>query len=237
MCAEAAWILSGDNRVDTIAPFSRMISKFSDDGLTFSGAYGPPIIDQLPYIINSILVDQFTRQAVLTIWRQKPGVSKDIPCTISAQWVLRKNEQGAGRLLHCFVNMRSSDVWLGVPYDWFNFTMISGFILLGLKWRSQSGLFDDAMLGNLYFTAGSQHLYEQHWEQGKNCVFKGEPLFSYEPFNTFGYYDAPYKLVDHLWAVARGKKDLVTTGFLYELFDLKKLRSSDDVEEKPRGYE
>ncbi len=38
--AEAAWILSGDNRVKTIAPFSKMITKFSDDGVRFFGAYG-----------------------------------------------------------------------------------------------------------------------------------------------------------------------------------------------------
>ena len=41
LAAEAAWILSGENRVATIAPYSKIISSFSDDGLTFHGAYGP----------------------------------------------------------------------------------------------------------------------------------------------------------------------------------------------------
>lgn len=34
MVGEAAWILSGDNRVSSIAPHARQISQFSDDGLT-----------------------------------------------------------------------------------------------------------------------------------------------------------------------------------------------------------
>src|SRR6266581_3104939 len=37
MCAEAAWILSGDDRVETIAPFSKTIGNFSDDGKRFFG--------------------------------------------------------------------------------------------------------------------------------------------------------------------------------------------------------
>src|SRR5208282_5788505 len=46
MCAEAHWVLSGKNDVASIAPYSKHISSFSNDGIRFDGAYGPRIIDQ-----------------------------------------------------------------------------------------------------------------------------------------------------------------------------------------------
>ena len=51
MAAEAAWIMSGDNRVATISPYSKAISNFSDDGILFFGAYGPRIRDQLGHVL------------------------------------------------------------------------------------------------------------------------------------------------------------------------------------------
>src|SRR5260370_42630062 len=52
MTAEAAGILSGDNRVSSSAPYSRHISQFSDDGRPFFVAYGPPFVDQVGYVAD-----------------------------------------------------------------------------------------------------------------------------------------------------------------------------------------
>jgi thymidylate synthase len=189
MAAEAAWIMSGDNRVSTIQPFSKAISTFSDDGILFFGAYGPKIRDQLGHVLQSLLADSDSRQAVLTIWRQNPRASKDIPCTISCQFMIREG------FLHCFMNMRSSDAWLGVPYDWFNFSMLSAGVALLLR---EKGV--NVNLGSLHFYAASQHLYESNWVGAEECQ-DGEILGDYEPFNLdeFSGYD---DLVQHLWALA-----------------------------------
>ena len=104
MAAEAAWILGGKNDVASISPYSRHIASFSDDGITFAGAYGPKIVEQLDYVAESLLNDIDTRQAVLDIWRPNPKKSKDIPCTLTVQWLVRN------RHLHCLDSMRSSDV-------------------------------------------------------------------------------------------------------------------------------
>lgn len=80
MAAEAHWILSGDNRVETIAPYSKQISRFSDDGVRFFGAYGPKVVDQLSYVVDCLVRDEASRQAVMTIWRERPGSTKDVPC-------------------------------------------------------------------------------------------------------------------------------------------------------------
>lgn len=201
MAAEAAWIMSGDNRVNTIAPYSKAISSFSDDGILFFGAYGPPIRDQLGHVVKALSEDRDSRQAVITIWRPNPRQSKDIPCTISCQFMIRNDA------LYCFMNMRSSDVWLGVPYDWFNFSMLSYGLCLLLR---DKGI--NVQPGLLHFYAASQHLYEPNFEQAYQCT-EGEILGTVKPvdLNQFLSYD---DLVLHLWAVANNQK---VTGFLEEL--------------------
>jgi thymidylate synthase len=191
MAAEAAWIMSGDNRVSSIQPFSKAIGNFSDDGILFFGAYGPKIRDQLAHVLQSLVADQDSRQAVMTIWRQNPRASKDIPCTISCQFMIREG------FLHCFMNMRSSDAWLGVPYDWFNFSMLSAGIALLLR---EKGI--DVKLGNLHFYAASQHLYETNWEGAEQCQ-DAAVLGDYAPLDLseFASYD---DLVNHLWILANG---------------------------------
>lgn len=162
MAAEAFWILSGDDRVETIAPYNSRISEFSDDGERFFGAYGPKIQAQLPYVVEKLLADQDSRQAGLTIWRECPPQTKDVPCTVAAFFAVR------GGKLNVHVFMRSSDVWLGVPYDVFNFSML-GHLVCGLL--NEHRLSDNLLSpGALFLTAASSHLYESNWGDAKLCL-------------------------------------------------------------------
>ena len=159
MAAEAFWILSGDDRVSEIAPYSAKISQFSDDGITFFGAYGPKILGQIDYIVSTLLKDKDSRQAVMTIWRENPPETKDYPCTVSVHFMIRDN------LLYCFDNMRSSDTWLGWPYDVFNFTMLSYVVAAHLR---KHGL--DVRPGYLYLNVTSQHLYTKDYDAAKKII-------------------------------------------------------------------
>lgn len=191
MAAEAAWILSGDNRVSTISPFSRNISNFSDDGETFFGAYGPKIMDQLAYVVKTLEHDPDSRQAVINIWRENPPQSKDIPCSISVQFLIRNNK------LHCQYTMRSSDAWLGWVYDVFNFSMLSGVVLIAL-----GELFPQLELGFLTLTAGSQHLYDTD-KVGYSEVLTGRrEVRQYFPFNPRAQFKYGNDLVKTLWDCA-----------------------------------
>ncbi|QKW95583.1 thymidylate synthase [Stenotrophomonas phage vB_SmaS-AXL_3] len=156
--AEAFWMLSGDNRVETIAPYNKNIAQFSDDGQTFFGAYGPKILDQLEYVVGKLVEDEDTRQAGLTLWRENPPATKDVPCTIAMFFSVRD-----GRL-NSHVYMRSSDVWLGVPYDVFNFSMVAMLVLCRLNTEREKRLPVEWELkpGALYLTAASRHLYERN---------------------------------------------------------------------------
>ena len=183
---EAWWILSGDDRVETIEPFNKNIAQFSDNGKTFFGAYGTKIVPQLPYVVDKLISDISSRQALLTIWRESPPASKDIPCTICLQFIIREDT------LNVIATMRSSDAWLGWVYDVFNFSMCGALVAIYLK-----NTYKNLTLGNLYLTAGSQHLYERNME--KACKIMNGKIdhdFEYRPidFRDFN----PVSFLHHL---------------------------------------
>ena len=199
LSAEAAWILSGDNRVASIAPFSKEISRFSDDGLTFQGAYGPPYVDQIGYVVEALRKAPDTRQAVATVWRQRPGSSKDVPCTVALQWLYRDEK------LHCVATMRSSDAWLGWVYDVHAFSAMSAHVLLSLRHvtrdnhRTTDADWANCQLGNLHLTAGSQHLYQRNLAGAEACL--ADPSVTDEPWQPLPLDELkhPDELVQLLW--------------------------------------
>lgn len=151
MVAEFLWMILGRNDVASVSRYNKKIADFSDDGHTFYGAYGPKIVDQLEYVIRTLTRDPDSRQAVMTIWRESPGQTLDVPCTIMFQFMIRDQR------LQMIAYMRSNDVWLGFPYDLFNFTMIQQYVagLLGVK------------PGKYTHMVGSLHMY---WENRQQCI-------------------------------------------------------------------
>lgn len=170
MAAEAYWILSGSDRVDEIAPYMKRIADYSDNGETFFGAYGPKVVSQLAYVVKKLDQDPDTRQAVLTIWRENPAETKDYPCTISMIFMIRNGS------LDCHVTMRSNDIWLGRPYDVFNFSMIAHVIRLRLA--------EKYTMGTLYLTAASLHLYESNVKMASKLLDSEIPESEFITFDS-----------------------------------------------------
>lgn len=176
LAAEALWILAGDDTVQGIAPYNPNIAQFSDDGVRFFGAYGPRIVQQLDYVIGKLVEDKDTRQAGLVTWRINPPQTKDVPCTIAMFFSIRNNE------LHCDVFMRSSDAWLGLPYDTFNFTMVA--LKVACAYNKAIAEHDKGNdvpsfrtfieLGTLSVTAVSSHLYNVNCGAASQCIERGE---------------------------------------------------------------
>jgi thymidylate synthase len=157
--AEWLWMAAGREDVVSIAKYNKNIAQFSDDGVTFAGAYGPRIAPQIPWALEQ-LAKPGSRQAVIQVWSAAPAASKDIPCTLSWQLLAR---DGA---LHAVVTMRSSDIWLGAPYDFFNFSMLTSAAAgeLGLA------------TGELIFNLGSSHLYDRDREKAAEVLAAPELL-------------------------------------------------------------
>lgn len=159
MAREAFWILTGDDRVENISPWNSNIAKFSDDGVRFFGAYGPKVLGQLDYVVSKLVEDADTRQAGLTIWRENPPATKDVPCTVAIFFAIREAK------LEVNVFMRSNDVWLGTPYDVFNFSMLGHLVCSRLNLphiaEKRTQLHPSVRIepGVLRLTAASSHLY------------------------------------------------------------------------------
>lgn len=153
--AEWLWMSFGHSDVETIARYNSNIAQFSDDGVSFAGAYGPHIGAQRPRVLDKLRRDPATRQAVIEIPRPyNAGPTRDEPCTLSFQFLHR------GSMLHLIATMRSSDAWLGLPYDVFNFTQLQNAMAgeLGLE----SGWFS--------LHLGSSHLYDRNAHASLTCL-------------------------------------------------------------------
>jgi thymidylate synthase len=156
MAAEAAWILSGSNQLSEITPYNKRLAEFSDDGQTLYGAYGPRIVNQLDHVVRKLVEDRDTRQATMTTWIQNPQPTKDVPCTVALDFKIREDR------LNVHVFMRSSDVWLGLPYDVFTFTCVG--LLVREVYNTWTASATPIGVGNLYLTAASSHIYQDHWD-------------------------------------------------------------------------
>lgn len=148
MLAEWLWIQAGRQDVASIARFNSKIADYSDNGDYFAGAYGPRLWPQWNYLLETLKKDRDSRQAVATIFTPCPGPTKDVPCTLSLQVFIRHDR------LHGIMTMRSNDLWLGLPHDFFNFAQMTNWLAGQLE----------VGLGSMAVQAGSSHIYARNFE-------------------------------------------------------------------------
>lgn len=149
MVAEFLWMAAGRNDVKSLARFNPNMAQFSDDGIHLDGAYGPWFLAGLPRVVDLLTNDPDSRQAFIKIGDPRQTPSKDVPCTMTWQFLVRDGH------LHMVANMRSSDAWLGIPYDVYTFSQLANCVAGTL----------DVPRGWLYLNLASSHLYKEHVEQ------------------------------------------------------------------------
>ncbi|MAD98730.1 MAG: putative thymidylate synthase [Prokaryotic dsDNA virus sp.] len=101
---ESLWMLSGRRDVEWISQFSTNIMNYSDDGVTFHGAYGyrwrnwfspaigdyqykDVVVDQLTTIASLLKMNPDDRRVVLQMWDTSADLGmegKDFPCNLIA---------------------------------------------------------------------------------------------------------------------------------------------------------
>lgn len=182
---ELCWYVRGDDDLETMLYYNKRMSQFSDDGKTINSAYGHRLFktrfrenqfsgsghdawdrSQLDNVIEELRRDPDSRRAVMHI-NEPPDLdrattkgSKDVPCTMSLQLLIRD------RRLHMHALMRSNDVVWGLPYDVFSFTCLQEAFLLQLQ---RAGVpVDD--LGSYHHTAGSLHVYDTHFKMAEEVA-------------------------------------------------------------------
>jgi thymidylate synthase len=150
--AETLWYMSGQKKSEMLERYAPSYKKFAPDGQAH-GAYGPRVMTQLKYIINTLRRQPHSRQAVVNIWTPEDlrlatleNTVPDLPCTIAWQFLVRNGT------LHMSVAMRSNDAWKGFPYDVFAFTCFQRVIAheLGIRVGPYQ-----------HHVIGSMHLYER----------------------------------------------------------------------------
>ncbi len=148
---ELLWYMSGNKELKAIQNITKAWDRMSDDGETVNSNYGYCIVNkygfnQLNYVIKLLQENPNTRQAVIHIKEPNNKPSKDVNCTVCLQFFIRDNK------LYLTTYMRSNDLWMGFPYDVFQFTnfQILVAMYLGIE------------IGTYTHIAGSLHLYERN---------------------------------------------------------------------------
>jgi len=160
--AELLWYLSGSADGAMIRAYAPQYEGFLDDKGVAYGAYGRRWAEhaQLEHVIGVLREKRASRQAVVVSWEARDlaaarqGGCRDVPCTLALQFLLRDGE------LNLVATMRSNDVWLGMPYDVFCFTVIQQLIAAAVG----------AEPGWYQHQAGSLHLYDQHRARASEAV-------------------------------------------------------------------
>jgi thymidylate synthase len=158
--AEFLWYMSGTNNLHMIQRYAPSYVEYSDDGTVAHGGYGLRLENQLYDIVDTLVNNPESRQAVVAIWRPhdlKHAIkvsTKDLPCTLTWQFFIRNSK------LHMVTSMRSNDIWKGMPYDVFAFTCVQRIIAgtLGIE------------PGDYVHHVGSLHLYEKNADAARGCL-------------------------------------------------------------------
>lgn len=186
--AEWLWMAAGSDLVEPVARYNSNMAKFSDNGTTLAGAYGKRLAPQWWRVLEQLRRDPDTRQAVAMIWSPRETTveltppSKDVPCTLSAQFLLR------GGRLHSVWSMRSNDLWLGLPYDAYSFARLTACVAGRLE----------VPTGTVTVVAGSQHLYEENLQAAADCLAERDSASSIATLDLPGF--PPERLTDALLA-------------------------------------
>lgn len=213
--AEAAWFVEGTQDVGFIKKYAPLWDKFVEaDGKTIEAAYGYRWQkhfgrNQLKDAINALKKDPSNRRVYLSAWDPaSDGLlmegQKNVPCPTSFSLNVINDA------LHCSLFLRSSDVFVGLPYD------IMGQSLL-LKAIAQEL---NLKLGSLHVTLAHAHLYECHWAHANTCI---------DAYNNCKYIITEIEMPDH--SISDVEKDL--DKYVKHVSDLAKAANWIDFNPKP----
>ncbi len=166
--AEVAWQFSGTQDAKWIlAKAPKLWGNFVEDG-KIETAYGYRWRehfdrDQIAMAVNALRDDPTNRQVYVSAWDPSgdglgvPNQPKNIPCPVGFSLTRTEDE------LHCSVFVRSSDVFVGLPYDVMGYALTLDAIAASL----------DVRPGTLHFTLAHAHYYDPHIKAVGQCL-KGD---------------------------------------------------------------
>lgn len=161
---EVAWFLSGERDITWLKKYVKIWDNFTEDNGEIKNAYGYRwrkhfLRDQIQEAIDALTMDPSCRQVYISTWDPRidglMGPSeKNIPCPVGFTLSIIEDE------LHSSLLLRSSDVFVGLPYDVMGHAMLMKAFANSLK----------VTLGKLNITLAHAHIYENHWIQAEEAL-------------------------------------------------------------------
>lgn len=158
---ELLWFLRGETNVRWLQDNGiRIWNEWADDEGNLGPVYGYQWrswpapdgrhIDQLAGVIDEIRVNPDSRRMIVSAWNvaDLPDMALQ-PCHMLFQFYVADGK------LSCKMYQRSSDMFLGVPFN------IASYALLTHMVAQQTGL----EVGDFIWTSGDTHIYSNHFEQ------------------------------------------------------------------------
>lgn len=159
LLAENIWYATGKNSVKYISKYAKKWANISDNNKTSNSAYGYILrskfgFNQIETVIDLLQKDKYSRRAVLILNDANVNIAttKDEQCTMYLQFLIRDEK------LICIANMRSNDIYYGLPYDVPAFIAIQKYIAYRLSIEASY----------YYHNAGSLHVYNKQFNLMKN---------------------------------------------------------------------
>lgn len=173
--AEIAWFLQGRQDVQFIKAYAPIWDKFvENDGTTIEAAYGYRWRnhfgrDQIDLAIRALVTNPTDRRVFVSAW--DPGLdglgrpSKNVPCPLGFTLSITNGKLNSTLLI------RSSDVFVGLPYDVMGHALLMMAMVATMKYQGlkvQGG--GNLQLGKMHVTLAHPHLYEPHIDMADTAL-------------------------------------------------------------------
>jgi thymidylate synthase len=141
-------------------------------------------IDQLKYVIDTILKDPFSRRIIMTTFN--PAQVNEgclFPChSLMIQFYIRKENDTYYLSQQNYI--RSNDMFLGNPYNIASFALMSYLLCHHLNHLTKSNNYKPDML---HITLGDYHLYKDHYEVAQEQIDRIP--YSFPQLNIKNYHE------------------------------------------------
>lgn len=196
---ELLWFLSGDTNIRYLQENGvRIWNEWADENGELGPVYGSQwrawegeegrVYDQIAAVVDSIRNKPDSRRHMVSAWNvAKIDEMKLPPCHFVFQFYV------SGGRLSCMFTMRSSDTFLGLPFN------IAQYALLTHMIAQQC----DLEPGELIYSGGDVHIYSNHLEQVKLQLTR-EPyplpklVIKRKPDSIFDYRYEDFELIDYI---------------------------------------
>lgn len=105
-------------------------------------------LQQMDYVIHQLIDNPYSRQIITTLWNPKETHEMALPpCVFTTHWEVMADDR-----LYLSVKARSSDVFLGLPFNISQYALLHRLVAQVTGWE----------IGDFIFQMDDAHLYDRH---------------------------------------------------------------------------